>query len=397
LFGHNHYTTGTFKWPILLLHNYTDLTLAITTIIIQYNKEEKVDEGLLVLLPVASFLMVIKNSSIFFVIINAVLFIYFMFKKNGIDKRSFLFAGLSLGVPYAFSYLWSQHVSFMFPSGLEAKHSMSLENYESIFQEKTPEDVQLISELFYERMIDIEAPDVKILLFLIVIFLGFVAYKLVLQKNIMDELKLISLMVLTYIVYQLSLWAMYLLSMPLNEALVLASYSRYSFTIIIYLYGLLGIYLLQQIESNNYSYAKYHGMRILAFSLILIMPIVMRNRTEAIFDLASFEQKGNPVRNHLRSVIENEEIPDDAFFNIYISDNDWLNQSGILTFVSRYELRTTEINIVNEEGINEVIPSQNSYLLLLERDDIVEQFLTERNSESSRSLIYLGDFGEVQR
>ncbi|WP_226910248.1 hypothetical protein [Marinilactibacillus psychrotolerans] len=354
--------------------------IAVTVIIIFYFKKNSLTEAFFIIVPISSFLIIIKNSSIFFVVINAILLAYCIFKNERSLKKSLPFGLASIGIPYTLTYLWKKHVEQVFPAALESKHSMSLNNYESVLLSKSNSDINNITDAFVQKMTTLSNTDMTIIVFLLSTITFIFIYKyFVLKKDFKSiiEWKLLVANLLIYIIYQFSLWAMYIVSMPLSEALALAAYQRYSYTIIIFLYGINILYIIifnQEIDFKKNTLSIYKLLLVLMLALI---PVVIRDKTEDIVNLATFNENELPIRNLLKKSLEGHTVPKDGKYFIYISDNELLNKSGILTYLSRYELRSTNIKIINNNALKESLFEEERYLLILQNDEKMQDLLEE--------------------
>ncbi|WP_027108678.1 hypothetical protein [Lacticigenium naphthae] len=369
----------------------TLIGLGVTAILLHNFREKTMEKSFLVILPILAFLMIIKNSSILFVLINSILYAGLLLKSKGINNKNLSLSVMSFAVPYFFSYLWTKHVDFVFPSGREAKHSVSLENYQAIMESKTPEDIELITKTFLDRMVNTQTPDVRIFMMVLVTFLVVALSKMIFRRNGVNnyrEWKLFCSSILLYIVYQAGLWAMYLFSMPIGEAINLAGYERYNLTIVMYLYGLLLIYFLVQNQKTVFS--KPATITLKTFSVILLAVYLFLPGRHDVSDLLGKYQSPSSVRSIFSDVIEGEDIPETGEFYIYKSDNDRLNKAGILTYIAKYELRSPYVKIINKSNIEEVITERkNAHVVLIEKDEYIMDLLERNNLDGSKMIIQI--------
>lgn len=184
--------------------------------------------------PYTVFLMSIKNSGIFFA---AVVLVYALAVIKERRRNLPRWLGCAL-CPAAALLLWQRHVRLVFPHGLTAKHSMSLENFRNVFADKSPEDVRTILGLFRDSVFSLSNPVLYILAALILVYLF---RRFILRSDLRSFRRAAVLAAASYVAYMIALAAMYLLTMPLNEALRLAGSDRYIMTILIFLIGLVFI------------------------------------------------------------------------------------------------------------------------------------------------------------
>lgn len=142
-------------------------------------------------------------------------------------------------VPAFTQLVWSRHVAYVFQqtSSVVHKHTMSAEHYGEIFAQKSPEDIQNIIQSFLHRVFDFsENPTLTIMLILnIALFLAIVLHALFIKKRIGLLAGTLLAIDGIYTIYAGGLLIMYLFSMPKDEALYLASFDRYVYTILLYL------------------------------------------------------------------------------------------------------------------------------------------------------------------
>ncbi len=203
-----------------------------------YYREQPAKAALLTL-PISVATLLIKNTGIYFVLIQFVLLLCLWIRgRKRIDNKKACPAVLSHAVIPAFTHLlWSRHVAYVFEEASSSKHAMSAEHYSDVFSAKSIEDVQTIIQSFQHRIFDFsENSSLKVLLIMnVALLFALVFHVLFVKKHV--GLLTTTLLAIDgiYAVYAGGLLAMYLLSMPTEEALYLASFDRYIYTILLYL------------------------------------------------------------------------------------------------------------------------------------------------------------------
>lgn len=207
-------------------------------------------------IPVAlliSFLTLIKNSGVFFGMIALFIYVYGLIKYrkasvfNLIGWRPTLL--LPFVAPVFTNYLWTQHVAMVFQTGRVGKHTMSVSSYIDIFNEKTTGEIQEISSKYLNKTVGDYGYQ---LLFILSLFIGFIVMKKIMYHHLDKRLVAMTIGVLgIFLLYNLGLWMMYLVSMPTPEALNLAGYGRYMGTIMEYLLGVTAISLVYSVNQSN--------------------------------------------------------------------------------------------------------------------------------------------------
>ena len=154
---------------ILLCSNmpFTDLTVdtllslagfAATAFCIYYRDD--LQQKIPYTIPYSIFLINVKNSGIFFVAVVICLSLYYT--RNTRNKRIVQIA--TLFSPFISLFLWKKHVNLVFQNGLNTKHSMSISNFSTVFQDKTPEDISNIISAIFHRTFSFSNPGVQLLL-----------------------------------------------------------------------------------------------------------------------------------------------------------------------------------------------------------------------------------------
>lgn len=107
--------------------------LSIAGIAVCYCCREEPQKLLFAITPITVFLVTVKNSGIFFAAILLIFCVYLIVQSG---NRKMLICPkniLALLSPFIMLFLWKKHVAYAFQSGMTARHSMSLENYEKMF------------------------------------------------------------------------------------------------------------------------------------------------------------------------------------------------------------------------------------------------------------------------
>lgn len=370
------------------------LSLGCSAVIIYgYNKKEYKWIYLQVL-PILSFLIVIKNSGILFVILNVLLLLYYLVKYEDNKKKSIGKLLVTLGVPYIFTVLWKKHIELVFSQGLETKHAMSIENYQNIFHEKTISDIKLILASFIKRSIDWHQVEIKIFLLCLVSFI--VVYLLTkvkfLNVNYMNTsgLSLFFCSLVLYFVYQIGLLSTYIFSMPLSEALNLASYERYNMTMVMYIFGILLIYLLSILNESKLTFVKSSNKVIFSISLLLMMVLPLYWKYPSFISLFEKEDYLQKDKYVLETIYNKNNLEPNESYIIYLSDHPEINWASYLYYVALYELRSSDIKIITQNEIDEVSSDEGiDHLIILRDDNLIDEKLSSMGIDQYQKLIQL--------
>ena len=289
------------------------------------NKDKK---KLILLIPMIIATSLIKNSSLFFVLIVSLYTAKRYWKSN---KLIGILPFIAMIITYK---SWSYHVESNFTD--LGKHNMDLASYKEGFLEKDKTEILRISRRFLKAILD---ERVVLILALIIIVFYFIYNKDTVYKNIF------LFVVFIYSFYQLGNYLMYILSMPIDEALNLAGYGRYVKTIRAYLI-LVSFYRMP-------------------FDRSKIIPIIM-----AIFMIYL---SINPIKNAFRKdnnrelYLENKEklqaFRVDGKNKKILVEMDERDKSSYYYFMARYLYDTNDVRITYPEDENNYNISDFDYYI----------------------------------
>ena len=203
-------------------------------------------------LLVVSALTLVKSSAIFFAAIILVYYLYesirHLFREKGKFKSSLLVLMTSV-LSFMPIWLWNIHVKANFPV---TKHEVSVTSYQEIFQAKDGTIIHQITDLFIDTITSLSTVSTQGIILVQVMMIG--AYMIIRwgigRKNpILWQLALIDIIT---IIYYIGIYAMFLFSMPTEEALYLAGFDRYASSMVIMALGLAGMFLARQIDYAFY-------------------------------------------------------------------------------------------------------------------------------------------------
>lgn len=333
-----------------------------------YYKKDPI-KGIMVSSSLFIFLINVKNSGIFFVIVGLVYFCIHNYRKFAFEQhllKSFFLYGILL--PFGIQYLWKKHISLVFDAGNASKHAMTFENYKNIFANKSMNDILDIGRKIVSQTLSWESFELQ-LMFTITILLSIVIiHKFIHKQNISDSLCFMIGCWSVFIIYICSIFAMYVFSMPLGEAVGLAGYSRYLETIIIYLLGITMIHILYDWEST--------GNNIWAAIILSISVLPVWGCRENINTLFIKQNYEATQRYRFQSLKKQYQVENGGNYFIYIPQDD----HGYLYYLARYELWTNNITFTTLSNFHdhEERLKDADYLIIWQLDSHMEKFLDEQ-------------------
>ncbi|MGW7159841.1 hypothetical protein [Paenibacillus taichungensis] len=206
--------------------------LAILAVIYQYRHDIK--RACIIMLPLAGVLTVIKSTGIIFAAISLIFLVYTWLKhrQEFSWKTALAVIGTICGslIPY---FGWSWRMATVF-QGVDNKFDVATSGIQS---GKTAEQMHEILWLFLKSSTDITTrPVIGIVIFEIVAIAASIFAYVVLKKKWNLWKALIALDVVL-LLYYAGILALYLFSMPMDEAIVLAGFERYASSIVVLFAG----------------------------------------------------------------------------------------------------------------------------------------------------------------
>lgn len=357
------------------------VALGIASVVIANEYRDNIKKVVLFVTPILCFLMTIKNSGIYFVAFT-LLFILLVTKPRKLAE--FKYIAISFIAPIMTILIWQKHVKLVYVSGLISKHSMSRYNLSQIFLSKSDKDLSMIVDTFIKRQLEFNLISyIFIALLVLILTVGLMKTKLYISKKCI----FIS-MFIGYLVYQMSLLAMYVYSMPTNESLILAGYERYYRTIVIFIFGLLVYYLVDII--NHLDFKKSLYKQILYAALVIVIFATLLYKSEMNFNNFKQQDNSSSIRYKLDDLVETYNISSGKSYIIFHNQYDY----GYAQYIAQYTFMSKKIRSVvytNEDSL--ITWEKYDYLIILEDNaslvnDLNEKFPTYKGQK----VIKLSEF-----
>lgn len=304
----------------------------INSFMIIYENKDDISNAFIPLLIISIFMSLIKNVGIGFALLNALIFLYISYKNKKFKKNLkyilILFGSIILTV-----ILWYIHVYLVFGSnGMASKHSLSNASIHNLGL------VNIIAfiKIYLKNFISYKNITFYILILLNILY----------RKN----KKFILSIDLLYILYTGFLSLMYILSMPWEEARILAGYERY---MMIILNTILGSMLLYNFKNND----KFKNIIICS---ILIIFIGYNYRGLPLF-IGHDEYKDSVVEKY-DLILKDNKLNKDENFYIYAPVSK--DNTGFLYNLSIYKLNSVNINIIID--INDIDDIEHGYVIIFD-------------------------------
>lgn len=324
---------------------------------------DRIGERPWLLLPFLLFLMSIKNSGLLFDVVLLVCMLCCGRKALRGHVRAFALTALS---PFALLLLWQKHVKLVFSDGMHAKHSLSLSLFAATLEEKGEDIIQAITGGMLGKVFSLSNPMLYVLLLLLALLL---IGRFCLRDRQSPHF-LAPLVLGSYAAYELGLFLMYLLTMPTGEALILAGYSRYEKTILIFCAGAAWIYACRLAACALPGALRRTVSAVLA-ALCAASVFALVKPSRSYFRRQTF---AGTTREAYDQLIEDYGIPAGCRYMILRSEND----DGYLYYLTRYLLDPQAVSSAELSWLIELpdLWRGYDYLITLDPSEEVQAYLS---------------------
>ena len=315
----------------------------------------------LAVLPVLGLLAIVKNTGIFFALLGFAFLLYRSLQWQNADPklRPFFWGALAtILLSLVPLIVWNIHTSLAFPADA-GKFSYDFQTLSAFTLDKTPAQIQFIAQLFLATATSLsQLPTLGFVLFNGVALVVYLIARFVFKKKwkLLGTLLLLDLVV---VLYYGGILAMYLLSMPLDEALRLAGFDRYASSMILFLIGALFMRLTMDVENSFYlqqgEQRDYRAFRSLTAKNIYQTATVVLSLAAGLI-LVSELNGMNSIRDSYAESLparvsaltgDNWHAPDDKTrYLFYSSDKNNEVTSYELPYVGRYFLFASQVDAV---------------------------------------------------
>ena len=340
--------------------------------------KDKLGDKLLYIVPYCAFLMSIKNSGVFFVAVFVIFALVYM-QKN---KATFARWVVLTASPAVTLLLWQNHVKATFTDGLTTKHSMSIDNFRQVFNGKTAEDVKNITVSFGKEVFSLNNPFVWLVIFAIILV---VADRLVFKQKNSFANCCVAAALLSYIAYQAGNLGMYLFTMPLDEAVVLACYERYHKSILIFVAAIICIAVIKQDNSHGTN-------QLFASALCTVALCLCLQPSPAMYLPQNLPEDFDRVK--LMRLVEEYNIPSGAGYVIVLDDDYGLQMS--FRHMARFTLNSEDVKAryLSDLKESEHLLNEYEYFIIFHQTDAVMEYVTGLYGQDVPQVINLHSYNK---
>lgn len=270
------------------------------------------------------------------------------------------------------------HCDAVFPE-IVGKHSMRSNNFKNILGEKTFEDIKNIAILIKDKLLDTNDIFIKTIIAVNIVAICGRLWKRFVQESEYKITKLVIILDITFILYYIGIFFMYVFSMPMEEASYLAGYSRYIATIVLYIVLIFTAYWIHISNYDKPSDDKPNSYGVVfLISFVIVVTSFLSNGEYNIIKLRN-DYKNTYPNNALMH--ENFDYSDDSYV-MYIPEvhRDYY-QTAYFNYLLKYKIYTGscypflvgDLEKPYDDSVIELIRVYD-YFIIYEEDDYIKGF-----------------------
>lgn len=364
--------------------------------------------GCLVSIPILGFLVIIKNTGLFFAI---PCYLYLLYvghaarkgKRFHVKLLVWLGSLLAIAVSLSTLLLWNIHTAHTFASETSKfsldfsalgsirpleLFSLNLQSLSAFVKDKTPEQIQSIVTLFFQSITSIDQLATQgIILINLLAIVAWLNARFGFQMR-WKLFKVLILMDVLMAVYYAGILLFYIVAMPLDEALRLAGFERYACSMLLFVIGSVCICVVRDVERSLYvqqgeerdyrafkslqSKRVYQYATLIAFGMATVLLMTDLNGMNLL-------QQSYPdtLPAHVETALgDHWDGADTRSYLLYAPDTDSQITNDYLLYVGRYLLFDPNITATAAADDTLLSAIQNyDYFAIVESDPAIQAFM----------------------
>lgn len=295
-----------------------------------------------------------KNSAIFFTIPALIVYLYLLFKYH---LRFFkIIGGTAISLASLSSFvLWSQHTSRVFTD--VSKHGVDASSYKAIYAQKSAQDIENIKNLFIKMSLNLSTEATVALLIsglsMLLLLIMVVRFR---RKYTPKLILFVVSMIALVLIYYTGIYIMFLISMPLEEALVLAGYERYAMSMGVYVLFMVGYFIMifgdilhYEIDVTKRNFRSYSSLTVkrnlqLA-TLLLGFAVILFFFSENNLLIKANEDYKRSVPHMVTQAIDDKTMDPNLKYLVVTSNDEGQIDSYYIHNIAQYYLWTKDVVI----------------------------------------------------
>ena len=346
-----------------LLVDFLLPVLALAAVGVLLVERKRFFTACLAVLPVLGLLVIVKNTGIIFALFGFVFLLYrsVQFQNADAKLRPFFWGALlTIVLSVVPLVLWNMHTAAAFPTDA-GKFSYDFQSLSSFTLDKTPEQITYIVQLFLYTATQLsQLPTLGFVLFNGIAIISYLVARFVFHKKwkLLGTLLLLDLAV---VLYYGGILAMYILSMPLDEALRLAGFERYASSMILFFIGAItmrgtmdaeGSFYQQQGERRDYrafrSLTTKNIYQAATVALSMAAGLILLSELNGMNSIRADYPESLPARVSTLTGDNWSQPDNNTRYLFYSSDKNNEVSSYELPYVGRYFLFASQVDAVSQ-------------------------------------------------
>lgn len=343
-------------------------------------------------LPVLSLLVIVKSTGIFFALLCYLYILFVAFQQKKMDRSGAAYvrpAVITVVLSLVTIILWNVHTSIAL-AGESVKFSFDPATLASAFAGRTPEQESAIVSLFLKTAVSLKIPATRgILIFNVLAVLAYLIARIAFRKR----WKLLGVLIaldISIVFYYAGVLGLYLVSMPLNEAMELSGFERYASSIVLFFIGALSMCAVGDLERSFYlqrgtgkdsrvykslfSKNLYQGA---AMGVTLIAALILLSEFNGMNSITRAYPESLPARVEALVGDNWSSVDNETRYLIYASDQDGEVSNYYLRYVGRYFLFAANVDVTSEISDKDFMSRIQGYdrFVILQNTPAIRSFM----------------------
>lgn len=298
-------------------------------------------------------------------------------------KEGLLCAAIPAAAAVIYEICWHFYVKLSFPAVASAPHSLSIDRWQEIFNERSPEIRRQILDMFLKSVF--RKQFYALFLGVVFVLLALYLFEKHEGKPGCDKtIKLLVLLAVNHAVYFVGLLFVYEFSMEVEGALCMDSFSRYTGVEFCFMLGMcvsrLKEYLFSEIPAHNecrnakkcrlFDNVRFKKLCVTAMCICTALILIV------LYAPNGYYRYAGSMREKIHAVTHESYTGDALVYPMPVTDYDYYNQPVILSEV-KYDFRSLHVDYVTEEELLAHDEKLNDYshILIYNFDDTIASIL----------------------
>ncbi|MEN6595885.1 MAG: hypothetical protein ABFC31_13155 [Clostridiaceae bacterium] len=357
-------------------------------------------------LPVLGLLVIVKSTGAIYAALAGAFLLYRAVRLRNAEAKPRPYPWLALATIVAALLplvLWNIHTAIAFP-GVASKFSFDLSGLTSLTGGKTPEQIRAIATLYIETVTSLkELATQGILLFNGLALAAYLIARFAFKKR-WNLLKVLIVLDAIVVVHNAGILAMYIIAMPLDEALRLAGVERYASSMVLLMIGALSMCAVCDVERSFYvqqgerrdvrafkSLTTKNIYQTATVVLTLAAAMVLLSEFNGMNSIKASYGESLPARVEALVGDSWQQEDDETRYLFYATDTDDQVTNYYLPYVGRYFLFASQVDAVSSFDEASFLAQIQTYdqFIILETTPEIQVFMQAQAKLPGDTGVYI--------